>query len=103
MTTYFQSARTLLREFVLKQHISKGQMISRQEILTYFSANFPKLKTSTINAHIIMMTTNAPSRTYYNLRADGEDDLFFQVDRSRLRLYEPERDPAPIYPDEISA
>jgi hypothetical protein len=31
-----------------------------------------------------------------NVRMDGSDDLFFQVDGSRFRLYEPGTDPAPI-------
>lgn len=43
------------------------------------------------------MSTNTPSRVHHKLRPNGADDLLFQIDRSRFRLYNKNSDPAPIY------
>lgn len=40
---------------------------------------------------------NAPSRIHYGVNQHGEDDLLFQIDGGHFRLYEPEKDPQPIY------
>ncbi len=101
MTIYYLTARELLWEYVKRQNIASGQIILKNDIVQYFAANYPKLKSSTITAHIVMMTTNAPSRVYYNMRVNGEDDLFYQVDPSHVRLYVPGHDPSPIYPDAV--
>jgi len=53
------------------------------------------MKEGTISCHLIRMSTNAPSRVHYSARA-GEDDLFFQIDGTQFRLYEPGKDPRPI-------
>lgn len=45
------------------------------------------------------MSTNAPSRIYYQGKA-SDDDLLFQIDSSKYRLYEPENDPSPIYEED---
>jgi hypothetical protein len=43
------------------------------------------------------MSVNAPSRIHYGVNQHGEDDLLFQIDGGHFRLYEPEKDPQPIY------
>jgi hypothetical protein len=39
----------------------------------------------------------APSRFHYNANPNGDDDVFYQLDGSHFRLYEPGNDPSPIY------
>jgi endonuclease len=84
-----------MRDMVDSLALKPGQPIARQQVVNWFSENYPKLKTGTISAHLTRMSTNAQSRTHYSAIA-GEDDLFYQIDRSRYRLYDPSNDPEPI-------
>lgn len=51
---------------------------------------------NSIAAHLIRLSTNVPTRLQYSPRADGSDDIFYKIDSSHFRLYEPERDPTPV-------
>lgn len=84
-------------DLIERKPLSNGGHFSRQEILNWFQKNYPKIKRATVNAHMIVMSTNAPSRVHHNLRPKGADDLLFQIDRSNFRLYMKDSDPAPIY------
>ena len=83
--------------FVERKSLSDGGHFTRQELLSWFKKNYPKIKQGTVNAHLVAMSTNAPSRIHYKLRPNGADDLFFQIDRSNFRLYLKNSDPTPIY------
>jgi hypothetical protein len=48
------------------------------------------------------MSTNAPSRVHYNVSSQGEDDLLYQIDSQRFRLYDPSSDPPPIYAGDVA-
>lgn len=50
-----------------------------------------------ISAHLLRLSTNAPSRIHYGVNSIGEDDLFYQIDSNQFRLYDPKTDPSPIY------
>ncbi len=80
-----------------RKSLSKGGHFTRKEILTWFQEHYLKLKPGTVNAHLIVMSTNAPSRVHHNLRPNGADDLLFQIDGSNFRLYIKDSDPQPIY------
>ena len=75
---------------------AEGAVFSKQQAIEWFAKNYPKIKTGTVTAHLIRLSTNAPSRTHYSARP-GEDDVFFQVDGSHFRLYQPTQDPSPIH------
>jgi hypothetical protein len=97
MSIYPKPVRLLLRDFITDQNTLKGQIISRDQVISWFRINYPKIKLGTINAHFLKMSTNAPSRIYYSVNPNGDDDLFYQIDGSHFRLYEKENDPLPIY------
>jgi hypothetical protein len=79
-----------------------GDVFSKRQAIEWFRQNYPSIKEGTVSAHLIRFSTNAPSRLHYNARPD--EDLFFQVDRSHYRLYDPSNDPAPIRsPSDVSA
>lgn len=82
-----------------RKPLSEGGEFHRKEIINWFQENYPKIKEGTINAHLILLSTNAPSRVHYNLRQNGADDLLYQINRSSFRLYNKESDPSPIYKD----
>jgi len=114
---YDKSTKELFKEFVdsfvpppakgfgliERKPLDEGGHFTRQEILAWFQEHYPKLKRGTVNAHLIVMSTNAQSRVYHNLRPNGADDLLFQIDGSRFRLYVKETDPTPIYKQQSEA
>jgi len=93
---YDKSVRELMRDMVSAVGIVQGKIFTRTEVRNWFKSNYPKIKDGTISAHLLRMSVNAPSRVHYSAK-QGEDDLFYQVDSSRFRLYSPETDPSPIY------
>jgi len=97
MAIYEKSVRFLMKDFVIDQKIAKAQIVSKDQVISWFRANYPKIKTGTITAHLIKMSVNAPSRVHYKANPNGEDDLFYQIDGSHFRLYEAGSDPLPIY------
>ena len=80
---------------VAEMPVTPGQVISKDAVLNWFATRYPKIKEGTVAAHLIRLSTNAPSRLHYYAKP-GEDDVFFQVDGSHFRLYDPAKDPAPI-------
>jgi len=97
MPIYEKSVRLLLKDFVSRENIIKGQIISKDQVISWFRSHYPKIKTGTITAHLIKMSVNAPSRIHYKANPNGEDDLFYQISGGRFRLYEKENDPPPLY------
>jgi hypothetical protein len=84
-----------MKDMVNELGWEKGKILPKEQVLAWFNARYPKIKEGTISAHLIRLSTNAPSRLHYSAKM-GEDDLFFQLDGSHFRLYDPETDPAPI-------
>ncbi|HWY48895.1 MAG TPA: endonuclease NucS domain-containing protein [Bryobacteraceae bacterium] len=75
--------------------ISADQVVSKDTVLNWFATHYPKIKEGTVTAHLIRLSTNAPSRLHYSAKP-GDDDLFFQLDGGHFRLYNPTVDPPPI-------
>jgi endonuclease len=114
---YPKSTKELFKEFVHsftpptiegfglveRKPLLEGGHFTRKEILSWFQEKYPKIKQATVNAHLILMSTNAPSRVHYNVRPNGADDLLFQTDPSNFRLYVKDSDPPPIYKQDLEA
>jgi len=99
MSIYEKSTNQLLTEYI-KENLMPGQVIDKEQIVNWFKSNYPKIKSNTVNCHIIKFTTNHRTRIHYN--AGSSNDILFQLPDKRLRLYNPEADPAPIYEGAIS-
>jgi len=89
-----------MKDMVLEKELSNDEIITKDEVVSWFEENYPLIKKTTISAHLIKMSINAHSRIHYNVNLEGQDDLFFQIDGRRFRLYKPETDPKPIYSNE---
>jgi hypothetical protein len=114
---YSKSTRELFKEFVdsfvppppagfgifPRKPLADGGPFTRKEILRWFAKNYPKIKQGTVNAHLIIMSTNAPGRIHHHLRANGADDLLLQIDRKTFRLYNEGKDPPPISKQDATA
>ena len=99
---YDKPVRQLMKEMIPALGIKNGQIFSRDQVRSWFKENYPKIKDGTISAHLLRLSVNAPSRVHYSAKP-AEDDVFFQVDGSRFRLYSPKNDPSPIYEKDTAA
>jgi hypothetical protein len=90
---YDRPVRELMREMVGELGLRTGEVLTRDEVFEWFRSRYPLVKEGTVAAHLLRMSTNAPSRLHHTLRADGSDDLFFQIDARRFRLYDRAQDP----------
>ena len=99
MSIYEKSTNQLLTEFI-NENCKPGETLVKEEIINWFSQNYPKIKSNTVGCHIIKFTTNHRTRIHYG--ASPKFDMLFQLPDKRLRLYNPKSDPKPIYKkDEI--
>jgi len=96
MAIYSKPAWALMKDMAGALAPAPGAVFSKQQAIDWFAKNYPKIKTGTVTAHLIRLSTNAQTRTHYNAKP-GQDDVFFQLDGSHFRLYEPTQDPSPIY------
>ena len=96
MAIYDKSTRMLMRQMVDEMPIAAGQVVTRGAVLNWFDTQYSKIKEGTVRAHLIRLSTNAPTRLHYSAKP-GEDDVFFQLDSSHFRLYDPATDPPPIH------
>jgi hypothetical protein len=94
MSIYEKSTNLLLTEFI-KANLNPGQVMDKDQIVGWFKSHYPKIKSNTVNCHIIKFTTNHKTRIHYN--AGPSNDVLFQMPDKRLRLYNPDTDPPPIY------
>lgn len=110
---YEKPVRLLMKDMVADIDLKAGDVLQRETIFEWFNKRYPKLKESTLQAHLIRLSTNLRTRYHYGANPNGDDDLFYRIDPNRFRLYDPTKDPAPIYeqqpiaptsrkPDEVS-
>ena len=97
MALYHKPVKHLFRDMIVDLDIQEGQVIKRDEIHSWFKTNYPLVKPGTVSAHLLKMSINAPSRIHYYVDPNGNDDLLFQIDSKKFRLYNPNSDPDPIY------
>jgi len=97
MPLYDKSTNQLLTEYI-NENIKPGTLIDKGQIVKWFNEKYPKIKTNTVNCHIIKFTTNHKTRVHY--KAKPQNDLLFQLPDGRLRLYNSEKDLAPLYTSE---
>ena len=95
MALYDRPVRLLLREMIGELAPDTGVVFTREQAVSWFAEHYPKVKEGTVAAHLLRFSTNASSRIHYNPRPD--EDILFQIDRSRFRLYDPATDPSPIH------
>lgn len=101
MALYEKPVRVLMHDMVSSMGLTPGQVITKEEVIEWFQANYPLVKEGTVAAHLTRLSTNNRTRLHHSLRKDGSDDLFFQLGSGQFRLYEAASDPAPIH-DESS-
>src|SRR5688572_8198103 len=96
MPIYDRPVKQLFREFVNDVDLKTDSIFARQDVVEWFQRRYPKIKPSTVIAHLTMMSVNAPTRIHYSYHSDPANDLFVQLDKSHFRLYQPSIDPLPL-------
>jgi len=95
MPIYDKPVRVLIRDMIADLAPTAERPFSKEAAFQWFAQRYPKIKEGTIGQHLVRFSTNAPSRLHHGVRP--EEDLLFQIDGSRFRLYQPSSDPAPIH------
>ncbi|MCH8274918.1 MAG: DUF91 domain-containing protein [Armatimonadetes bacterium] len=96
MAIYEKPVRLLMRDMLVELAPDATDSFTSRQAHSWFESQYPKIKRGTVQAHLVRLSTNHPTRVHYSPRPDGSDDVFFQIDRGRFRRYDPERDPPPI-------
>lgn len=97
---YEKPVRLLMKDMAVAMDIKPGDVLQRDKVFEWFKEHYPKIKESTLQAHLIRLSTNVRTRFHYGANPNGDDDLFYRIDPSRFRLYERTKDPAPIYEEQ---
>lgn len=95
-TIYDKPTRALLKDMLTDWGLQPGQVFTTSRTLEWFRQNYPKLKASSIRAHLVQASTNDRSRLHHTA-TNQSDDLLFKIVSGQFRLYEPGKDPAPIH------
>jgi endonuclease len=91
---YDRPVRLLLRDMLKELAPERHDVFTREQATSWFAQHYPRIKEGTVTAHLLRFSTNARSRVHYNPRPD--EDILFQLDRSRFRRYDQATDPEPI-------
>jgi hypothetical protein len=60
MAIYEKPTRGLMREMVSNMPIATGQIVTKEAILNWFASRYPKIKESTLAAHLVRLSTKRP-------------------------------------------
>lgn len=100
MPIYDKPTKTLMLEFA-EEVLQQGQVFEKKDAVNWFKKNYPNIKYNTVEMHVEGMSVNAPSRKHHkNIRHGSGHDLFYKVGRGKYRIWIPETDPAPYYPND---
>ena len=94
VTLYDKPVRLLMHDMVKDWGLRLGQTFDRERAIDWFKERYPLVREGTINAHLIRLSTNAPSRLHY--RPGPDDNLLYQAAGNTFRLYDEATDPAPV-------
>jgi hypothetical protein len=102
MSIYDKPVRELMREFAIT-YLQRSMLFAKKDVLAWFQEKYPRIKSSTVGAHVEAMSVNAVSWRINDpaLKPGKGWDLFFKVDRGVYRLWAPEADPPPVYYDTL--
>ena len=96
MAIYEKPVKLLFHDMVKELAVQKSDILERDKIISWFRQKYPLIKQGTITAHLVRLSINAKSRIHHTVD-QGKDDLFFQIDTKKYRLYDQASDPSPIY------
>jgi len=102
MALYEKSVKLLFRDMIKDLSVQKGDVLAREKVNSWFQQKYPLIKSGTISAHLLKLSINAPSRIHYSVDQNGKDDLLYQIDSKKFRLYDAGSDQDPIYSKQVT-
>ena len=95
-TIYEKSVGELLKDFADSWSDNNGVFV-KKDVIDWFNKNYPKIKDSTVSAHITKFSVNNKNRVHYHAHLDGRDDILFKINEHTYRKYNSITDSEPIY------
>ncbi|MDH3975427.1 MAG: hypothetical protein OEV42_14200 [Deltaproteobacteria bacterium] len=92
-----KTVKQLFKDFIAELDLKKGDIIKRDHFFRWFEENHPEIKSAAISTHFLIMSSNEPNRTHYDIDPHGKDDLLYQINCQNFRLYDSISDPPPIH------
>jgi endonuclease len=103
MAIYDKPTKALMAEWA-SEALQPGIYFSKQQAVDWFKAHYPNIKSNTVEMHVEGMSVNNRNRRHHpNIRKGSGHDLFYKEGPGRFRLWEADRDPAPLYKPDIEA
>ncbi|MEZ5695354.1 MAG: endonuclease NucS [Sphingomonadaceae bacterium] len=100
---YEQTTTELMAEWA-QQNLVRGQIFTKNDVISYFATHYPKIKASSIRAHMTAMAVNDPNRKHHpSVKPNAGFDVFFRAGRGQYRLWVPEEDGPARYKPDIEA
>jgi hypothetical protein len=93
-----KEVKNLVHEFAHKE-LRSGELFTKHRVIDWFKINYPKVKSNTVALHIAGMSVNYPEHLIHHphIRPGKRWDLFWKENSKQYRLWEPEKDPQPLY------
>ena len=79
MPIYDKPVRLLFGDMVQQLGLEKGQVLQREQVVSWFHSHYPKVKDATIAAHLLKMSTNSPSRVHYGVNQQKKGHLWMNT------------------------
>jgi len=95
MPKFEKSTTELIKDFFLSIGLQGEKTFKRHDLYNWFNKNYPDAKRTTLYCHLVKLSVNNPTRKNYNIRADGSDDILYQMDSDTFRLYDKIKDVVP--------
>ena len=74
MALYEKPVRLLMQDMAKDLAGDSNRVFTKNEAISWFREHYPRIKTGTVTAHLVRLSTNARSRTHYSARP-GQDDV----------------------------
>lgn len=101
--TYNQTIAELMTQWG-REHLNPGQIFTKNDVIAYFASHYPKIKSSSVRAHMTGMAVNDPNRKHHpSVKPGAGFDVFYRAGRGQYRLWIPEEDGPPRYKQDIEA
>jgi hypothetical protein len=101
MTIYDRPTKLLMADWA-REHLSQGQTFEKSAPISWFTKHYPKIKSNTVSMHVEGMAVNSALRKYHpSIRPGSDHDLFYKLGPNQFRLWDRDRDPAPLYKDDL--
>jgi endonuclease len=101
MQKYDRPTRELMHDFA-KATLHPGQVFHPQLAIDWFAKDYGLIKPVTVRMHVEGMSVNSPRREHHaGIKPGSGHDLFFKLGPGQYRLWDPAKDPQPMYRPEL--